>query len=166
MALIYDFLTFGNPRIAPQVEQICKSKAFLPLKWPQNNPNTSCLPFLCIGTWGNPFFKKTIFSWFCCFSQISHHWKKTFLHFFVKVQKVWLGFPNIFPKNAQKIIIFVSDIVFCSQSKGKQFSWLYLPNWRNEAQIPEEKKHFSIFPYHVRILAEFNMFSFIQIYQF
>ena len=30
--LNFPFFTFGNPKIAPHVEQICKDKAFLALK--------------------------------------------------------------------------------------------------------------------------------------
>ena len=30
--LIFQFLTFGNPKIAPHLEQICEDKAFLALK--------------------------------------------------------------------------------------------------------------------------------------
>ena len=89
---------------------------------------------------GKSVFQKIKFFMILLFFANFASLKKTpFLHFFQKVQKVRLAFPNIFSKNAQKIIIFVSDIVFCSQSKGKKISWSYLPNWRNEAQIPEKK---------------------------
>ena len=73
---------------------------------------------------GKSVFQKINFFMILLFFANFASLKKTpFLHFFQKVQKVRLAFPNIFPKNAQKIIIFVSDIVFCSQSKGKKFSW-------------------------------------------
>ena len=95
--------------------------------------------FMHKNLWKTVFQKIKIFMILLIFANFASLKKNPFLHFFVKVQKVRLAFPNIFPKNAQKIIIFVSDIVFCSQSKGKKFSWSYLPNWRNEAQILEKK---------------------------
>ena len=73
-------------------------------------------------SWKSLFEKIEKITILLIFAHFASSKKNPFLHFFVKIQKVRLDFPNIFPKNAQKYIYFFFLISsFGPNQKEKNF---------------------------------------------